>query len=99
MAVYIKILWRLIVLVKKAREVDNLLNRIGRNMSRMGGRMGMLATGAGALLAGEFVRADIELENAMLQLKSNLISTYKDADELNGKLKAIRDSAKEISLN
>lgn len=84
----------------RAGSVDTSTARIGRNMSALGVRMSRLASGAGiaaTLMASAFAATDVHLEDAMLGLKSNLMSTYKDADELNNKLQNIRDSAKEIS--
>ena len=79
------------------READQA-GDASRRMQRAGRRFGGLATGlGGAVAAGAFLQKDIELEKAMLQLKSNLLSGSKDAEDLNRQLQMVRDTAREIS--
>ena len=82
---------------REAGQAGNAAVRLQGNMSRMGSRMGMLAAGTAAIGAAAFVRKDIQLEDAMLQVKSNLVSGAKDAADLNQQLKEVRDTARDLS--
>ncbi len=82
---------------REATQTGTAAVQLQGRMSRMGARMGMMAAGTAAIATTAFLRKDIQLEDAMLQVKSNLVSGAKDAPDLNRKLKEVRDTARDLS--
>lgn len=79
------------------READQAGNA-SRRMQRAGSRFAGLATGlGGAVAAGAFLQKDIELEDAMLQVRSNLVGGAKDAEDLDRQLKKVKTTARELA--
>ena len=76
-------------------RTSSSVNRLQRSGSGFGMRMGALAVGS--MTAGGLVRADVELEKAMLKVKSNLVSSAHDANDLNNRMKEVRATARELS--